>query len=542
MSSFPTTHTATTSFLEEPAIDYRARCLAFQPLNYVSNATLRVQEYVTAGTIITEENHEPDCLTDASQTISVNLCRIAMNITTSPSSGIIFEAWFPDKYDGRLFTAGTSGMGGCIRYIDIDFGVQHGFTTVASNNGHEGNRASVFYNHSEVLQDFVWRALHITTETGKALVPEFYTQGFNKSYFSGCSGAGRQGIKAAEMWPNDYDGIIVGAPGENFNNMISWVLSFYLKTGDASSPDFISANTWTGLIHNEILRQCDGLDGVWDGIIEDPNLCDFRPEELICEGNNTVGCLMGKQVRMVRSIFSPLYGSKGEPVFPAMQPGSEPMAVNKLYTGVPYDYAIDWYKYVVYSDPNYTTSDFSISSMEYAIALDPYNISTSPSDLSPFTAAPHNGKMIMWHGGADQEITSFESERFYNQLMTGMNLTSQRMDEYIRFFRIPGVFHCRAGPGAWMIGQETGGTTTYDPENSILSALIHWVEDGVAPDTLTGTKYIDDDTNKAVERQRCHCRYPYRSTYLGEGRDGNLKDSWVCRYPGEGVVSGSEVP
>lgn len=142
------------------------------------------------------------------------------------------------------------------------------------------------------------------------------------------------------MWPDDYDGIIVGAPGENFNNMISWVLSFYLKTGDSSSPDFISAETWTGLIHNEIMKQCDGLDGVEDDIIEDPNVCDFRPEELICEGNSTEGCLTGRQVRMVRAIFSPLYGSMGELVFPAMQPGSEPMAVNKLYTGVPYDYAI----------------------------------------------------------------------------------------------------------------------------------------------------------------------------------------------------------
>ncbi len=148
----------TTTALEDPAIDFQSRCSAFEPLKYVSNATIRTQEYVSAGTIITEAHHEPDCLTEASQTVSVNLCRIAMNITTSSSSGIVFEAWFPDTYNGRLFTAGTSGMGGCIRYIDIEFAARHGFATVASNNGHEGNRASVFYNHSEVLQDFTWRA------------------------------------------------------------------------------------------------------------------------------------------------------------------------------------------------------------------------------------------------------------------------------------------------------------------------------------------------------------------------------------------------
>lgn len=137
---------------------FQNRCLSFQPLNYVSNATIRAHEYVTAGAVITEAHHEPDCLTEASQTVSVNVCRIAMNITTSPSSFIVFEAWLPDVYQDRLLTVGTSGMGGCIRYVDLDFGVLHNFATVASNNGHEGNRAMVFYNHSEVLQDFAWRA------------------------------------------------------------------------------------------------------------------------------------------------------------------------------------------------------------------------------------------------------------------------------------------------------------------------------------------------------------------------------------------------
>lgn len=141
------------------------------------------------------------------------------------------------------------------------------------------------------------------------------------------------------MWPEDYDGIIVGAPAENYNNMQSWVLSFYGKTGDKNSPDFIDANTWSGLIHNEIMNQCDGLDGFLDGIIEDATLCNFRPEALICENGKNESCLTRNQVDIVRNVFSPLYGNDGNLVFPAMQPGSEPMAISKLYTGVPYDYA-----------------------------------------------------------------------------------------------------------------------------------------------------------------------------------------------------------
>jgi feruloyl esterase len=152
------TYAFTSTAFQNSTTDFESRCLSFQPLNYVSNATIRIQEYITAGMVVTEAHHEPDCLTSASQTVSVNMCRIAMNITTSSSSFIVFEAWFPDTYDDRLFTVGTSGMGGCIRYIDLNFGVLHNFATVASNNGHEGNRAEVFYNHSEVLEDFSWRA------------------------------------------------------------------------------------------------------------------------------------------------------------------------------------------------------------------------------------------------------------------------------------------------------------------------------------------------------------------------------------------------
>lgn len=142
------------------------------------------------------------------------------------------------------------------------------------------------------------------------------------------------------MFPGDFDGIVAGAPAVNFNNLTSWRASFFGKTGPLNSPNFISANVWSGLIHNEVLRQCDAIDGVEDGIIENPTLCDFRPEALICTGNATGSCLSAAQVEIVRDIFSPLYGSSGELVYPAMQPGSEVMAVQKLYAGSPFKYSV----------------------------------------------------------------------------------------------------------------------------------------------------------------------------------------------------------
>ena len=183
--------------------------------------------------------------------------------------------------------------------------------------------------------------LHTITEAGKNLTTAFYSTPANKSYYLGCSGGGRQGIKAAEMYPEDFDGIVAGAPAVNFNNMTSWRASFFGKTGPPSSPNFIPASAWEGFIHDEVLKQCDTIDGVADGIIEDPTLCEFRPEALICNtGQNSTNCLNEGEVEIVRSVLSPLYGSSGELVFPAMQPGSEVMAVQKLYSGAPFPYSL----------------------------------------------------------------------------------------------------------------------------------------------------------------------------------------------------------
>ena len=174
---------------------------------------------------------------------------------------------------------------------------------------------------------------------GKKLTDIFYHTRHNKSYYLGCSLGGRQGIKAAEMFPDDFDGIVAGSPALDFNNLVSWRASFFPITGPSNSSEFIAASTWTNLIHNEILNQCDSLDGVIDGIIEDPNLCNFTPDTLMCNNNTLPSCLTPVQVEMVRKIFSPLYGEDGKLIYPAMQPGSEGMAVNKLYAGKPFSYS-----------------------------------------------------------------------------------------------------------------------------------------------------------------------------------------------------------
>jgi hypothetical protein len=174
--------------------------------------------------------------------------------------------------------------------------------------------------------------------SGKKLVKLFYQQSFRTSYYLGCSLGGRQGIKSSQKFPTDFDGIVAGSPAVDFNNLISWRASFFPITGSSASTDFISPALWS-VIHEEVLKQCDGIDGVMDGIIENPNLCHFNATAMLCPTGVSSNCLNAVQVGMVEKIFSPLLNGNGGLIYPAMQPGSELMAVQKLYAGAPFSYS-----------------------------------------------------------------------------------------------------------------------------------------------------------------------------------------------------------
>jgi feruloyl esterase len=181
--------------------------------------------------------------------------------------------------------------------------------------------------------------LHTSAQVGKSLVHAFYQKPHSKSYYLGCSLGGRQGIGSAEEFPGDFDGIVAGAPGVDSNNLISWRAHFFPITGAIGRSDFISADAWKRWIHDEVLRQCDLIDGVEDGIIEDPRLCAFNPSKLLCTGNATEGCLSKAQVRQVTQIYSDYKYPDGQIVYSAMQPGSEIGAATGLYAGAAWAYS-----------------------------------------------------------------------------------------------------------------------------------------------------------------------------------------------------------
>lgn len=213
-----------------------------------------------------------------------------------------------------------------------------------------------FLNNPDTIHDFASRSIHTGVTIGKVLTDSYYGTAHKKSYYLGCSTGGRQGFKSAQAYPDDFDGIVAGAPAVDFPQLTSWSATFYTYFGGPNSTSYIPPGAAWEAIHQEILNQCDSIDGVVDGIIEDPSLCNFRPEALLCPSasnststNTTAICFSKPQVKALRKTFTDYYGLRGELIFPRMQPGSEEIAQFIYYTTGPFPYSVDWFRYVVYS-------------------------------------------------------------------------------------------------------------------------------------------------------------------------------------------------
>ncbi|KAF9258406.1 tannase and feruloyl esterase [Marasmius fiardii PR-910] len=488
---------------------------------FVDNTTLFQASVVPAGSTIEFPDTDPSCSRNP-QIVSSDICRITMQVETSPSSNIHMEAWLPRNWTGRFLSTGNGGLGGCIQYPDLAYTTSLGFATVGANNGHNGSSGAAFENHPEVLADFVFRSIHTNVIIGKQITRQFYGQAHKKSYYFGCSTGGREGLKSVEDFPEDFDGVVAGSAAANFVGLMGWSGHFFSEiTGNSSQPTFIPLDLWTGLIHNDILSQCDGIDGVQDGIIEDPNLCEYNPSGLLCQNGATSNCLTPTQIETVRKAFQPFLASDGTVIYPRAQPGAEALLSSSFLTGRPFQFTSDWFRFVVFNS-SFDPTTLTLSEYELALKQDPFRISTFKGDLRNFNR--RGGKLLTYHGQADGLVSPRMSEVYYDHAHD----VSGGLDSFYRFFRISGMSHCRGGPGAWQIGQTNTNGTFLDPDRNVLTALVRWVEQGEAPQMVEGVKYVNDDPVQGVAFQRRHCRYPLRNTYDGQG-DPNEAESWSCK-------------
>ncbi|KAK6526019.1 Tannase and feruloyl esterase [Arthrobotrys megalospora] len=494
------------------------------------DAEVLLSTYVTAGTNLTFPESASNTCPKFIVTLA-DMCRLRLNHTTTSTSSVIMEAFLPVNWASsgkRFLMTGNGGLGGCLAYNDMVMGAKLGFATIGHDNGHAGDTGAPFLNRPEVIADFVWRALYQAGKVGKAAVNHFYSGiGIRKSYYMGCSTGGRQGMKAAQEFPGEYDGILSAAPAIGSIGLGAIDAKAYFTFGPPGSPTHLTLQQWNR-VHQMVIDQCDGIDGVLDGVLEDPMKCQPRPEALLCgPGQNWAShqCLASQQVNSVRQFYEPVYGNGGKLITPRMQPLTrEFLGYPLIYGGIPSRFAQHWYRYALYSDPNWDlATDFTLDVVDDDLR-DVYGLDTYKTDLSDQQG--NNTKVLMYHGLTDGLISSENSYKYYDDVSRAMGLKSDELDEFFRFFPVSGLDHCSTGDGAWYVGGPLQFTTPGALEragDSALMSMVKWVEDGIAPETLKGRKIV----NGAVVSERNHCRYPRKNKYKGSG-DPNLASSWEC--------------
>lgn len=535
LASTHTSHAAAAA----AASTFEQACSALAAALNIPNATVWFTEHVPANTNLTFPQNNITCGRQSQVSpASGSICRIALYVATSPRSGISMEAWLPSNWTGRYLSTGNGGISGCIQYEDIAYGSSLGFATIGANNGHNGTGGESFLNNPDVVLDFSWRSLHTSTVVGKAITETFYGKPHTKAYYLGCSTGGRQGFQSAQQYPEDFNGIVAGAPAFRFNYLNSWSGSFYPIFRDAGESGFPPPSAWPAL-DATLLAQCDTLDNAADGILEDPDLCNFRPEALICAStaSNTSTCITGAQASTIRTLLSPLYGENGTFIYPRMQPGPTVLAaLYSIYSRAQFPYTTDWFKYAVFNSPTYDADNITPADWTYAWTTNPGNINSWSGDLSVFR--DRGSKILHYHGLVDTIISSTVSPLYYDLVSRTMNLPADEIDAFYRFFRISGMGHCGGGVGATYIGQSIDSSVSYDARENVLMAMVKWVEDGVAPDTVTGSAVQMDEEGAPVlsaegevqvEWKRRHCRWPRRNVFVG-GEEGDWRDAeqWEC--------------
>jgi hypothetical protein len=423
-----------------------------------------------------------------------------------------FTLLLPDSWNGRFFMGGGGGFVGSVQN-SAQGTVNLGYATVGTDTGHQGGitDASWALNNLERRVNFGYLAVHRTADVARAIIASYYGAGPSRSYFSGCSRGGGQAVMEAIRYPDDFDGIVAGAPA------LDWpaIGAQFIKDAQATYPD--PKNLTTPLFPPEtlktigarILDACDALDGVRDGVMEDPRKCHVDLSSLPVNDS---------QRAALKKIYAPTAGRGGE-IYPGQPFGgeAEPAGWQAWITGVNpqlallnqpslrFGFGTQFFKYLVFNDPDwdYTKYDFSTFARDTELAASYLN-ATNP-DLAPFKAKGH--KLILWHGWADAALSAFGTIKYYD----AVRARDANADEFVRMFMLPGVLHCNGGQGP--------DTVDWN------SVIADWVEHGRVPDRVIARKVGADG---AVIRTRPLCPYPKHAAYSGAGSTDEEK-SFVCR-------------
>jgi hypothetical protein len=441
-------------------------------------------------------------------------------VTGTLAPEIAFEVSLPSAWNGRFYMIGNGGHAGESledpgRVAQRNQALQVGFAFAQTNTGHDARKepgASFVLSNPQKAMDYAYWAVHVTASTAKAITARYYAKRVARSYWNSCSNGGRQGLMEAQRYPADFDGLVVNAP---------WVDQTGFTIGALWNQKAISEAPLTpaklALLAAKVMAKCDAVDGLEDGLIDDPRKCDFdaRRDVPACpEGSDQESCLTAPQADAIMKIYSGPQGG-GQTLFPGYMPGSEAV-VRPAFSNAPP--ASAWMNLIVPVQADRNSADFNLAenTMRYLVFTpprpdydyrtfdfdhDPHlleswgrQVNATDTDLAKFRK--HGGKLLMTYGWADQVLQPLMGVKYYERAVAR---NGPHTTDFFRLFMVPGMNHCAGGIG----------TDQFDS----MTAMIDWVEKGKAPDVLHAARVVD----KKVVRTRPLCPYPQVARYSGQG-------------------------
>lgn len=436
---------------------------------------------------------------------------------------IRFEIWLPlMRWSGRFEVVGNGGMAGAIGYTSLAGGLRRGNAVASTDTGHvnkpgEGFDASWALNRPELVEDFGYRSLHVTTVNGKQVTRAFYGRPAKRSYYVGCSRGGGQGLMEAQRYPEDFDGIVAGDPAYNTTELYAGAHLYYAQV-TLKDPESYIQPAKVKILADAVNKACDKKDGFADGVLSDPFSCKPDLADITCKaGEDTGGCFTPKQVDTVKKIWAGMKDSKGKLVFPGLLPGGEAGANgwSAWVTGSAPFHATHWraaddfFQFVVAGDANYDSMSFDYDRERDRKMLERLSpvLDANDADLRPYFK--RGGKLLLYHGLSDPDISPVNTVNYFKRVEEIVGAPTQGS---MRMFLAPGMQHCGGGPGP-------------DAFDSV-AAVQRWVEEGHAPERIIASHY----TQGALDNSRPLCPYPQKAEYSGKGNAVDAT-SWVCKVP-----------
>jgi feruloyl esterase len=428
-------------------------------------------------------------------------CRVALLLTPTSDSRIESEIWLPaTNWNGKLLVVGNGGWAGSISFPAMAASLKEGYATASTDTGHKagdgGGNGMFALGHPEKIVDFGYRALHETTVKAKAIVNSFYSAPPKYSYYNGCSTGGRQGLMEASRFPEDFDGIIAGAPANP--HLYLHASGIELNMSLRKNPELPLTPGKLAALQKAVMDACDNLDGVKDEILQNPEKCRFDPAVLQCKGADSDSCLTALQVAGVKQLFSDVKTRSGEVIWTGFIPSTDlqstPLMAKKDPKAPPSPFLLDSIRILGYQDPNWDWNNWNLD-RDAAVATEKAGfIDVRSHDLSAFKA--RGGKLLLYHGWVDPGITAGNTVNFYKAVLAKMG---PKQDNWLRLFMVPGMQHCAGGPGT-------------DQFNKV-AVMERWRESGIAPDQILAARVSGNN----VEMTRPLCPYPKVAVYKGSG-------------------------